>query len=70
MKKNTGLKIVNPILMLVFITLATSGIFHEAISYEIFHNIHPVLGFTFIALAFLHLSLNYSWIKQNITRKK
>lgn len=70
MNKPKMLKIVNPIMTIVFLCLAGSGLAHDLIPYEIFHAVHGKLGFTFVLLAFTHIYLNWNWIKSQFLKKK
>ena len=66
MKKAALLKIINPIMALLFITQALSGIFHGylmEVSYEAFEIIHEIGGYIFIFLVVFHFILNWNWIK-------
>lgn len=66
MKKTTLLKIINPLLALLFITQALSGIFHDylmEVSYETFEIIHGIGGYVFVFLVVVHFTLNWNWVK-------
>jgi heme A synthase len=66
LKKSALLKIVNPLLILLFITQALTGILHDVImevSYETFEIIHGIGGYVFVFLVVCHFILNWSWIK-------
>jgi len=64
------LKIVNPILAILFIGQAISGIFHEVIPYEIFVKVHGSAGYLLAAAATVHIILNWSWIKVNFLKPR
>ena len=68
-KKASILKIINPIVGLLFLSQAGLGIFHEIIPYEIFHAIHGPLGYIFTLLVVSHIYLNWNWIKTNFFKK-
>lgn len=66
MKKSALLKIVNPLLILLFITQALSGILHDylmEVSYETFEIIHGIGGYVFVFLVVVHFTLNWNWVK-------
>jgi hypothetical protein len=64
------LKIVNPVVGVVFLVQALSGVFHNAIPWEVFHTWHGLLGYVVIALILVHIHLNWSWINANYLKKK
>ncbi len=73
MNKSILLKIVNPILILLFLSQALTGIFHDPIqeiSYESFKVIHGLGGYIFVAAALFHFYLNWQWIKTNFLKRK
>jgi uncharacterized membrane protein YraQ (UPF0718 family) len=61
--KLKALKIVNPIIAILFIGQAGSGIFHEVIPYEVFEKVHGTAGYLLAAGVIGHIVLNWSWIK-------
>lgn len=65
MKKQTALKIVNPLLALSFLAVAGAALGRRAglVDGDLFFAIHPRAGFTFISLAVLHLILNWGWVR-------
>lgn len=69
MNKAKLLKIVNPIMSIVFLCLAGSGLSQSFIPYEIFHAIHGKLGYLFVILVVAHIYLNWNWIKNLISKK-
>ena len=73
MNKSMLLKIINPILILLFLSQALTGIFHDAVqelSYESFKIIHGIGGYVFAAIAVFHFYLNWNWIKNNFLKRK
>ena len=70
MKRNTALKILNPVLAVLFINQALSGIFHHQISYEAFEILHKAAGKVFIGLVVVHFVLNFNWIKANYLKRR
>lgn len=69
MNKGKMLKIINPLLSIVFFCLAGTGLFQSIIPYEVFHTVHGKLGYAFVILAIIHIYLNWNWIK-NLMKKK
>jgi hypothetical protein len=70
MKKASLLKIVNPIIGVLFLVQAGSGIFSGLIPYELFHIFHGPVGFLFTLFVVIHVYLNWSWIVTNFLKKK
>ncbi len=64
------LKIVNPILAILFFGQAFSGIFHDIIPYGIFAKAHGSVGYLLAAAAIAHIVLNWSWIKVNFLKSR
>jgi hypothetical protein len=73
MNKPKLLKVLNPVLAVVFVMLAGGGMTRslapDVIPYEQFRAIHPVLGWTVATLVALHLWLNWTWIKSNFFKR-
>jgi hypothetical protein len=69
MKKNTVLKILNPILGVLLINQVLMGLLHDILPYKIFEIFHVGGGMVFAIVAILHIILNWSWIKANFFRK-
>lgn len=70
MNKSKMLKIINPIMTIIFLCLAGSGLANNFIPYEIFHAVHGKLGFAFVVLVLIHIYLNWNWIKSQFFKKK
>lgn len=73
MTKNAALKILNPILGLLVINQALTGIFADrvlAISPDAFGILHEGGGYCLVTLSILHVVLNWNWFKANFFRKK
>ena len=65
MKRNTALKILNPILVVFFVNQAVTVLFREHLSFEAFKIFHKGGGAIFIGLVFVHFILNFNWVKTN-----
>jgi len=73
MDKQRILKIGNPLLALAFVFQAASGIALQCVSGDLNETIadaHGVCGYVLIALAALHVWLNWGWIKSNFLKRK
>ena len=69
MKKNTILKIVNPILLLLIINQLATGFFRMKLSRETFESVHEGGAVILACLIVVHLILNFNWIKANYFKK-
>ena len=69
MKRNTALKILNPILLVLFVNQAITGLSNTKLSREAFEFFHEGGGIVLIALIILHLILNFNWIKASYFSK-
>ena len=70
MKKNTLLKIINPILAIVFIYQISTGLMHEIIPKNRFETIHGTGGIVLLICVIIHLILNWNWVKVNFLKKR
>lgn len=69
MKRNTMLKIVNPILGILVVNQILTGVFGLALSYQAFEILHKDGGFVLAIVAALHLILNWNWVKANYFKR-
>ncbi|MDD5458671.1 MAG: hypothetical protein PHF37_04700 [Phycisphaerae bacterium] len=69
MAKNTALKILNPLLGLVLVSQAVTGLFGAKIGPEAFEVLHKDSGIVLAALVALHVALNFNWVKGSYFRK-
>jgi hypothetical protein len=65
MKRNTALKILNPVLLVFFINQVITVLFREHLSGQAFGVFHKTGGAILICLIVLHIILNFNWIKIN-----
>jgi hypothetical protein len=65
MKRNTVLKVLNPVLLLFFINQATTVLFIDHLSPGTFGLFHKTGGAIFLCLIAIHFILNFNWIKAN-----
>jgi hypothetical protein len=70
MPKAQILKVVNPLVGVLLVVQAFSGIFRDSLSRNAFEILHEVNGFVFLAAVAVHVTLNWSWIKANFLSKK
>ncbi len=69
MKRNTLLKMLNPILAILIINQIASGMFHDYLDHETFEILHEGGGILFSLGILLHVILNWGWIKVNFFKK-
>ena len=67
MKRNTMLKILNPILGVLMAIQVATGIVYGCgkIPYETFQIVHGKGGMALAVVAILHVVLNWNWVKAN-----
>lgn len=70
MKRNTVLKILNPILGIFLVNQIATGLLRAKLSYEAFEILHETAGLVLAGLVVLHLILNFNWIKANYFKNK
>ncbi len=69
MKKNTALKILNPILAVLAVNQAVTAIFSDKLSHETFEIFHQGGGTIFLILIAVHFILNFNWVRANYLAK-
>ena len=65
MKRNALLKILNPILAILLLNQALTGLLSDSLSGEAFEVLHEGGGVAFVIGGLLHLVLNWNWVKAN-----
>lgn len=70
MKRNTMLKILNPILGLLLLNQLASALFHDALTHEAFEIMHQGGGILLAIVAALHITLNWNWIRANFLKSR
>lgn len=73
MSKATLLRIINPLLLLLVISQGITGMFPAVVGIDSgpkFQFAHVYLGLVLIALALLHLGLNWSWVRTQYGAKR
>ena len=66
--KQKQLKIVNPLLGILLLNQALSGMLHDILPHDLFEVIHSG-GWGMVILAFYHVYLNWSWVASNLLSK-
>jgi hypothetical protein len=69
MKKNTLHKILNSILLVLFINQATTVLFLDELPPWAFQVFHKAGGGILLALIAVHFILNFNWVKANYFAK-
>jgi hypothetical protein len=69
MKRNTALKILNPILAVFFVNQMITVIFRDNFSREAFEIFHKTGGAILLCLIAAHFILNFNWVKANYFSK-
>jgi hypothetical protein len=69
MKKNTVLKVVNPLLGILLINQVLMGLLHDRLPAEAFEVLHEGAGIVVAIVAVVHVILNWNWFKMNLFRK-
>jgi len=70
MKKTTALKILNPILFVLILAQAASVVIMKlGLAMDSIFQIHGMIGYGIGITAFLHIWLNWNWIKANFFPK-
>jgi hypothetical protein len=74
MKKAAALKFLNPVLGILGLWQALTGIFAqyilENLPSDFFKYGHGFMGFVLTAVAVTHLTLNWSWVKTTYLKKR
>ena len=68
-KKNTALKIVNPILFILIINQLMTGFFRMKLSRDTFVVLHERGAIVLACVVVVHIILNFNWIKANYFHK-
>jgi len=66
MTKQSALKIVNPLLGLLMLNQALTGIFRLYLSRSAFTIMHERAGYLLFAMVVVHFTLNFGWVKTQI----
>lgn len=69
MAKNKMLKLLNPVLAVLIVTQALSGLLRFQLPPEVFDVVHEGGGVTLVIGAGLHLILNWAWVRNTYRRR-
>jgi hypothetical protein len=69
MKRNTALKILNLILLVLFVNQAVTVLFLAKLSHEVFEVLHKSGGAILLVLIAIHFILNFNWVKASYFHK-
>lgn len=67
--RNAILKILNPVLAVLFLNQILTGILHGAIPKEAYEFLHEGGGMVTAVAVLVHVILNWNWVKANFLRK-
>jgi len=69
MKRNTLHKILNPVLVVLFVNQAVTVLFLDELPVKVFQIFHKGGGAVLLSLIALHFILNFNWVKANYFSK-
>ena len=69
MKRNFILKILNPIVAILFLNQILTGLLHAVIPKGAYEFFHEGGGIIFTVAVLLHVVLNWNWVKANFYMK-
>ena len=69
MKKNTVLKILNPVIALLLLCQAGTALLMSALGHGEVEELHEIGGILLSLGALLHLILNWKWVKTSYFKK-
>ncbi len=70
MDKPTWLKRINVLLFIFLLFQGVTALLSEVMNPDVFAVIHPIGGAILVALAFIHLGLNWGWVRMVVLAKK
>lgn len=70
MSKTKWLLFINPLLLLLLILQGVTGFIRDEIPETVFKIVHIGGGCVLIALALLHLILNWHWVRTNFFKRR
>ena len=69
MKRNSALKILNPILVVLLANQIVVGLLHKSLPHEAFEILHQGGGILFASVALVHVILNWNWVRANFIKR-
>jgi hypothetical protein len=70
MKNSTLLKIVNPLLFIAVLSQFANVLMQKLITADWVIEMHEIIGYSIGALVVLHVMLNWTWVRNNLFKKK
>ena len=70
MTRNNALKVINPVLGLLVVSQAATGLLNDLLPREVFEISHGVGGLLLVIVAITHLILNWNWVKATFLKRK
>lgn len=65
MSKNKALKVVNVVLLVLLVNQAATGMLRMKLSHAVFEWGHERAAWVLLAVAAVHVALNWNWVKTN-----
>jgi hypothetical protein len=69
MNKGRMLKVLNPIVAILFLNQLGTGIFRGSLSYETFEVLHQGGAIVFAIAVVAHVALNWNWVRGTFGRR-
>ena len=70
MIKTRILKIINPIIAILILNQAITGMFQESISHHTYEVVHGGAGVVTVIAVIIHVVLNWKWVSSNYFKRK
>jgi len=70
MKKQSALKVVNPLMGVLLLNQFLTGTFHLDLSDYMFTFVHEWSGYVLFCLGIVHLALNWGWVKAQFLQRR
>ena len=70
MNKARWLKRVNVALFIFLLYQAVTGLLSDVMNGDVFEVIHPIGGAILVVLGFIHLGLNWGWVRTALLARK
>ena len=69
MNKIRALRILNPVLAVLILNQACTGIIHGVFSHQAYEVVHGGGGVVLVIAALLHVLLNWGWVRANFLKR-
>ena len=70
MNKNRILKVLNPIIAILILNQAVTGLFQKSISYKTYEVLHGGGGIITVIAIIIHVILNWKWVHASYLKRK